>query len=197
MFIYERELGLNNRQLTVEQEAFWQPALSMRPHHIFLDDVREAILRYDSPRAIARRRVERFLRTYDTNNPYFVDLFGASGSGRSKYQEGFVKYLDRLSNLVDSSSIILDVAPDGICKLAVIGKHCKDLDLHTGKPIDWCNPIEYEQYDLDHLRTLLTDSGASAGTDYDNLKPVSTTYGDFNGLIAKVGSLRKVLSSLD
>lgn len=112
------QIYVDVRMQSGPEDIFWTPALSLRPHHLLVPQVRARIL---GQPVESNHRDREFINEnyYDVRN-YVIDTFGIGVPAEIVYGET----ADDISNLGDNDILSLDINKDKICGSCNIGKHC-------------------------------------------------------------------------
>lgn len=164
------------------------PAITIRPHHVLSEDVRDALARRQSACLLAEEHVRRmgFLRAWPYRNSinqcgpigYYSDVLGITHQDRQKFQRALEDFFTKLQELPDDSYAHLDLKPDGMCRACAIGKHCSATNYESESSPR--STVEGERTYLDHIRQELEKKGYILGVDF-TVQPTTHTFYDLEG----------------
>jgi len=184
------------------------PSAFIKPHHFFFTPLRAALEGYATPEQ-ATANILIILGVNDSNRRdptgYWSDLYGTTDANKQQFATGIQKYFTELYELPDSSSIHLDLQPDGLCKSCVGGKHCTATNFRSIR-FPHCKATAEARH-LGDIRRMIESAGHREGQDYIIKKTTHTLYdmGNkyintpvagkplrvvFNSLIVNTGALR-------
>lgn len=192
----------------------WTPTTNIKPHHIvnyipmgFVDKLKFYMIAF--PQAL-------YFTLRDSQDQYTFynqDVYGSSGTPqdtlRQELKESFFKEL--LRNLPNDSVVQLNLAPDGICKSCVTGKHCKATNFRAlGRR--W-NLVDLEKPKLRQIRRRLLKNGFQPEIDFKiiqvntelldyqgenlwtNLHPPQPITAQYNAMLVRMSALRKIVDN--
>ena len=198
----------------VDLDPLPSPSMKLRPHHIGIEQVRDALLGNQTPKRLARYLSNNYAHVKDNNSgrALIVDLIGSGGSRDLRvFNEGLRTFFTQLRDLPGDSSIELDMVPDGMCEAACVGRHCLATNFtYNGR--DFVDLPQRETGYIEKLMELLQTLGFSQGFDYaaqDRRREVqdlgrqkfiahrmqmTPVVVDFSSLVVRTGALRLVSS---
>lgn len=196
-----------------EIPAGWEPALSLRPHHLrvlrpesfgFIDKL--SLLEYPLEMFLAMANMEdQFRYKEDAHWP-------EKTSNRLRQQEVRESMKSELSTLPDEAVLRLDFSRDQICNACVVGKHCTATNYRYQGRIR-----KYEKMEgrvIERLERELQKKGCQAGIDFIFVfaeqelldyhgekywsvsKEPEPRVVSYNALLARMGALRKIVHDL-
>lgn len=195
--------------LSVEPD--WTPTTNIRPHHIVnfmpmgLFDKLKLYMTF--PRALYFTLMYSDYYTF-----YDQDVYGSSGTNQYiKQQETYESFLMELRKLPNDCVVQLDLAPDGICKSCIAGKHCKATNfLALGRRWDRVN---LEEPKLRQIKRRLLKKGFQPELDFKiiqvstglldyqgeshwtNLHPPQPVTVQYDAMLVRMGALRKIVDN--
>lgn len=147
------------------ESNFPKPEENIRPHHLMLSWVQEAIARKSPPKAIARRVTTSYVSRIPTRPDYFEDVVGQSKASSGKFEESLASNLLPLSKMPDSGTLGVGPWKDGICGSCVVGNHCTETNYsNEGRLYD--ADIRGEDTDVQILFDSLAARGFIPGIDF-------------------------------
>ncbi len=189
----------------------------IRPHHLEILSVKEALVGWKNPREIAEEYIEGLLKVEDEDPAYFVDLFGRQIGNTypdmGKVRSDLQSFFGHLRSLGDKDLVQFDLGLDGICKASIIGKHCLAGNYRdTRGPFSLQKAVDSEREKLAEIRKALVGKGNISGKDFIEI-PTTHEMFDFKGrefgdstpgtplrvklnsIIVSAGTLRAILNS--
>lgn len=157
-------------------------SITIRPHHVLLDSVRDALTRRRRAPVIAERCTSRLLNLMiisgDDLSGYYSDVLGVAYQGWQEFQRAAEDFFTRLQDLPDDSFAHLDLKPDGMCEACVIGRHCSGTNFITNFPSG--STVQSELNCLRQIRQTLELKGYVMGVDFTT-QPTTHRLYDFGG----------------
>ena len=200
------------------KEKVWsKPVMSIRPHHIFLNQFGYAIEGAYRPGYLATSIVTDYNRKRKTEGDldgYWKDILGTGRKDLEKTRRSRRRFIEKILKLQDDDVISLSPEPDGICSGCPIGKHCRaDNFLVINEGSQEAETISNWHADYRSLMKLtrrLLKAGFKENEDFafvdvehevldyggrtinSGYKPVSVNIG-FKAMLIEMGTLKKAL----
>jgi hypothetical protein len=185
----------------------WEPTVLIRPHHLFLSEVADALK--GKKKSFANRLlfvgVHLVAQKFDKTG-YASDISGVGISDVLKSRRSEEAFFDTLGRMPDEAIAQIGLGHDGMCNSCIVGKHCTATNF-TGRG----QRAEIEEAGkITLLHKTLSGNGYSEGEDFVFRTSAHTLY-DYGGeylnrnekpepidvlfrsMLVKVGALRKVL----
>ena len=143
----------------VEKPSFI-PIISIKPHHLTNNsEVQKALI----PEGKSEALLFPSPKTH-ADMAYMADLMGTTRIGKKEYEAKTKDYLNQLRDLADDTFIHIDLARDGVCKAACVGKHCTATNYRSGSsPM---STLYIEMYKTKMIREHLERLGYKEGDDF-------------------------------
>lgn len=172
-------------------------AVAIRPHHLRLDDLWDALEGKKDPVTLAEEVVAKSVKQAEEGDPsgYYADLLGEDLKCVEQYKGGLIAFYTTLQQLHDGALIHIDLQPDGMCKACAIGKHCLSTNFKLGGyDID---TFSLEKRDLESFRDHLQERGFIPGKDFFVLPTRHTLYNLRGGTFLRSSASEPSIVQLD
>src|SRR3990167_5010481 len=144
------------------------PALSIRPHHLFIREVVNSLSGVNLPDTSKN----------ETHPSYIKDIMGTTVEEANQRSEECWFFIFMLAALPKGSFIHIDLERDGFCEASRFGRHCTATNYSLDRPPR--DVLTIEQSIVNELEQRLKERGHEEGTDYVSV-PTKHVFYDFNG----------------
>lgn len=151
----------------VDQEAlFPNPTSTLRPHHLSLRWVQQALSSQIPPSEIAKKVASSYGIPRAANEiVYFNDLVGKSEGEMRSFQNRLKNGLATLRNLSDTDALGIIPEKDPICNACIVGAHCQSsnyISINGSVP----SMVASENKSLTRIQDAMVEGGFKENTHY-------------------------------
>lgn len=146
-------------EYTPSEVLFPSPSSAIRPHHLYLKWVQEALVSQIPPDKIAKRVSVSFEKQREFKDfVYFSDVVGTSIKERRTFAGNLTRSLTALRNMADTEVLNITPENDPICRSCIVGIHCQASN-YVDAIGSMSSAAEAENIKLVRIRESLLDAG--------------------------------------